>query len=249
MIQICVFTNQRHWGKCCRDSVCNMRFCIYEISQYSFLFVPILSHKPRSQLHLSFPFSFAPCPQCFFPPLITSLRQLKQCKPRKGVQIYQYANRFNNRLLSSESFSKPAKSLKKSDPFLSLTRRLLLLSRSSIDHLIDYLFMLFRSVKCHWSFIVRWMVFLQLAASFHPSPIHRSISQSLKYSYKSFGQDSGQDVHPHTHSNLRLSCLISVPKRSISPERHLKETQTDWGPFICLSQILVHCKNEPQISS
>ncbi len=43
--------------------------------------------------------------------------------------------------------------------------------------LIDYSFMLFRSVKCHWSFIVRWMVFLQLAASF-PSVSDPSINQS-----------------------------------------------------------------------
>lgn len=72
-------------------------FCAHSVSQNQVKAPPFISLLFRSMS------------QCFFPPLITSLRQLKQCKPRKGVQIYQYANRFNDRLLSSESFFKASK--------------------------------------------------------------------------------------------------------------------------------------------
>lgn len=59
--------------------------------------------------------------------------------------------------------------------------------------LIDCSFMLFRSVKCHWSFIVRWIVSLQRGATFAAIP---SISQSLKYSYKSFRTRLGSRCSP-----------------------------------------------------
>ncbi len=116
--------------------------------------------------------------------------------------------------------------------------------------LIDYSFMLFRSVKCHWSFIVRWMVFLQLAASFPSVSDHRSISQSLKYSYKSFGAGLRSRCSP-THSfkpsfELSNQCAQAVHQSRASSKGKPKQIEVHLSVY---RRSLVHCKNEPQISS
>ncbi len=110
-----VFSQIRgHWGKCCRIQYAiwgsvSMRslsilslFCAHSVSQNQVKAPPFIF--PSLSLRVS----------VFLSTLITSLRQLKQCKPRKGVQIYQYANRFTIVCFHLRVFSKPAKSLKKS---------------------------------------------------------------------------------------------------------------------------------------
>lgn len=119
-----------------------MRFCVYEISQYSsFVLCSFCLTKPGQSSTFHFPYLslrvsallqvFLSTP--FRPFFIPSLHQLKQCKPRKSVQIYQYANQFNDHLLSSESFS-GRQNRSRSPICFSLTGHLLLLSRSSIYH-------------------------------------------------------------------------------------------------------------------
>lgn len=185
-------------------------FCAHSVSQ----------NQVKAPPFISLLFLFMS--QCFYPSLIPSLCQLKQFKPRKRVQIYQYANRFNDRLLSSESFFK-ASEIPQEVRSVSLSdeRHLLLLSRSSIDHSDGLFFHAFQVCKMS-------LVFQRKVDGFSPascvfSTRLRSIDQSVKalsIAISHSGQDSGQDVHPHTHSNLPLElpdqCVQAVHQSRVS---------------------------------
>lgn len=174
-------------------------FCAHSVSQNQVKAPPFISLIFRSMSQfLSTPFG---------PFFIPSLHQRKQCKPWKTVQIYRYANQFNDHLLSSESFSS-RQNRSRSPICFSLWRDT---SSYWADCpsiiLIDYFFMLFRSVKCHWSLVDG---FFPASRIFSIGLLcsDPSISQSVKAlstAISHSGQDSGQDVHPHTRSILPLA--------------------------------------------
>lgn len=110
--------------------------------------------------------------------------------------------------------------------------------------LIDYSFMLFRSVKCHWSLVDGFFpasrVFSVCLLCSDPS-INQSV-KALSTAISHSGQDSGQDVHPHTRSTLPLALSSSMPNQRVRAVYHSgtsSKGNPDWGPFICLSQIFI----------
>lgn len=184
-----------------------MRFCIYEISQYSFFALcSFCLTKPGQRSTFNFPSLSLRVSVSLSThhPLSASAKMVqaqKRCENLSICESIQRSSAFIWEFFQSQQ--NPSRSL----ICFSLWRDTssYWANRPSII-LIDYSFMLFRSVKCHWSFIVRWMVSLQLSASF-PSVSDPSINQSVKAlstAISHSGQDSDQDVHPHTHSNLPL---------------------------------------------
>ncbi len=158
--------------------------CIYEISQYSFFVLcsfcltkPGQSstfHFPSLSLHVLV-FLSTPHPISVSAVFNSSflVQAQRRCANLSICESIQRSSAFIREIFQSQR--NPSRSL----ICFSLWRGT---SSYWADHpsiiLIDYSFMLFWSAKCHWSFIVRWMVSLQLAASFPPIS-DSSINQSM----------------------------------------------------------------------
>lgn len=115
----------------------------------------------------------------------------------------------------------PPKSLKKSDPFHWLTGHPSYWTDRPSIILIDYLFMLFRSVKCHWSLVdcffpASCIFSVRLLCDLSINQSVKALSTAISHS----GQDSGQDVQPHTRSVLPLALSSKLPNQRVRAVYH-----------------------------
>lgn len=105
------------------------------------------------------------------------LHQLKQREVVKAIDIsFDLTIAFFHHSVFSVLASEVPQEIR--SMFLSPMGYLLIERKRPSIILIDWSFMLFRSVKCHWSFIVRWTVSLQpgvALSSISPASFHQSV--------------------------------------------------------------------------